>query len=117
MAPFQHTMDVDEVQDLSRLSWDDWGPQEQERRLRSGIGDSLFEFLEEMMRCKSMIVFVLLMLSACSPEPDNAVRERIFFQCLKSVPAGPAAPKYNDWAEVVEECGSQAYMMSFRREK
>lgn len=45
---------------------------------------------------------------------NQDVRREVFFQCLSSVPNGPMSTKYNDWAEVVAECGSQAQYISAR---
>jgi hypothetical protein len=49
------------------------------------------------------------------PVVNQEIRERVFFECLARVPKGPDQTKYNDWAEVVEECGSQAYYISLTR--
>lgn len=43
---------------------------------------------------------------------DIKLRQEIFFRCLSALPAGPQATKYNDWDEVVNECGQQADWMS-----
>lgn len=45
---------------------------------------------------------------------DQDVRREIFMECLHVVPQGPVATKYNDWSEVVDECGEQAKYMSLR---
>ena len=45
---------------------------------------------------------------------DQCVRAELFQACLATVPAGPQAAKYNDWDEVVSECGTQARTMSVR---
>ena len=45
---------------------------------------------------------------------DEKLRAELFFKCLKHLPAGPVAAKYNDWDEVVAECGAQARQMSFK---
>ena len=45
---------------------------------------------------------------------DQCMRVVRFDACMKALPAGPQSAKYNDWAEVVEECGSQARYMSLR---
>lgn len=49
--------------------------------------------------------------------PDQCLRREIFMQCLQSLPAGPAATKYNDWDEVVGSCGNAAYYQSLRQEQ
>jgi hypothetical protein len=33
---------------------------------------------------------------------------------MRSLPAGPQAAKYNDWSEVVSECGTQAQALAAR---
>ena len=48
----------------------------------------------------------------CEYVENQTKRQEIFFKCMKALPAGPQATKYNDWDEVVSECGSQAYYMS-----
>lgn len=45
---------------------------------------------------------------------DQCLRARLFEQCLKALPAGPQATKYNDWDEVVHQCELAAYRNSFR---
>jgi len=44
--------------------------------------------------------------------PDQNLRRQVFMECLEKAPAGPQATKYNDWDEVVEACGQQAYYIS-----
>lgn len=71
---------------------------------------------------KTVIVILVVLLAGCSeaptPQPsrypDQALRREIFEMCLKTVPAGPAQTKYNDWDEVVAECGSQAYYLALQ---
>lgn len=46
---------------------------------------------------------------------DQCLRVELFHRCLAALPAGPQAAKYNDWDEVVSECGSQAFYQSLRR--
>lgn len=48
-------------------------------------------------------------------EPDQTVRAERFDTCLRLLPAGPQATKYNDWAEVVEACADAAYRQSVRK--
>jgi hypothetical protein len=48
---------------------------------------------------------------------DQCLRREIFAQCLSAVPPGPQDTKYNDWSEVVSECGSQAYYQAQRYPK
>lgn len=47
--------------------------------------------------------------------PDQCLRREIFQQCMKALPAGPQATKYNDWDEVVSQCESAAYYQSLRK--
>lgn len=59
------------------------------------------------------ICAALLMLAGCEPPEqswytDQALRRDVFMQCLEKAPAGPQITKYNDWAEVIDECGAQA---------
>lgn len=65
------------------------------------------------------ICAVLALLSGCDPPKstgyyDQDVRREVFFQCLQTVPAGPQATKYNDWSEVIDECGDQAMSLAAR---
>lgn len=61
---------------------------------------------------------ILLLVCSCtfddSDEPDQCLRQKLFVDCLSVLPAGPTATVYNDWAEVVSECGSKAYYHSLR---
>ena len=57
-------------------------------------------------------------LGGCSPDPrtvDQCMRQEIFQQCMKALPAGPKATMYNDWDEVVGQCDSVAHYQSLRR--
>jgi hypothetical protein len=69
---------------------------------------------------KKLILLSVLLLAACSkddkPLANQCLRRELFNECMKMLPAGPVATKYNDWDEVVAECGSQAYYMSHRKE-
>lgn len=47
--------------------------------------------------------------------PDQCLRREIFQQCMKALPAGPQATKYNDWDEVVSQCESAAYYQSLKK--
>jgi hypothetical protein len=71
---------------------------------------------------KLLIVLSVLTLSACSDkamEPayftDQCMRAKLFEQCMKLLPAGPVATKYNDWDEVVSECDSTSRRQSVRK--
>lgn len=72
---------------------------------------------------KRLLILSVLALTACSEEVpimknahivDQCLRSTVFQQCMKVLPAGPLATKYNDWDEVVSECGRQAYYQSIR---
>ena len=72
---------------------------------------------------KKMLLIMPLLLMACSKDdtqfvdarvPNQCLRREIFNECMKILPSGPVSTKYNDWDEVVSECGNQAYYMSHR---
>lgn len=73
---------------------------------------------------KKLILLMPLLLVACKDDKpfidervaNQCLRRELFNECMKMLPAGPLATKYNDWDEVVAECGSQAYYMSHRKE-
>jgi hypothetical protein len=76
-----------------------------------------------MIRRLTILAFTYSLLTACAqPTPDSSarcqydqdVRRDIFMECLRVVPQGPVATRYNDWSEVVKECGSQAEYISLR---
>lgn len=72
-----------------------------------------------MTRMKTLLLlFLLLMLVGCKDLPrteaDQCLRAKLFKDCLESLPKGPEVVKYNDWDEVVEACGQQAYYQSIR---
>ena len=71
------------------------------------------------MTYKTMLTLAVIALaSGCSGDKqsvDQCKREEIFRQCLAALPAGPQTTVYNDWAEVVGACGSQAYYQSKRK--
>lgn len=46
--------------------------------------------------------------------PDQCLRAKLFDSCLKALPAGPVATKYNDWDDVVSECEASAKKLSLR---
>jgi len=68
---------------------------------------------------KRWIVAIGLLLAGCDemkgPVVNQEIRERLFFQCLERIPKGPEQTKYNDWDEVISECGTQAYYMALNR--
>ena len=55
-------------------------------------------------------------LVACDDMPtwrvDRKLQQELFFKCLDKLPPGPSKTKYNDWDEVIEECGSQSRNMA-----
>jgi major membrane immunogen (membrane-anchored lipoprotein) len=67
------------------------------------------------------IILAALLLTGCGEKPpstrevDQCLRREILMQCLATVPKGPEATKYNDWDEVVSECGQQAYRTALRQ--
>ena len=75
-------------------------------------------------RCVLVIVVavVLAQMVGCSKggvlEPaygyDQCLRREILKECMANLPAGPVSTKYNDWDEVVSECGTQAGRLSWR---
>lgn len=75
-----------------------------------------------------VLIVAALLLAGCDPDKerrespdatlvDQCLRAELFRACLSSVPRGPDTTKYNDWAEVVEECGAQAYRQALRARK
>jgi hypothetical protein len=66
----------------------------------------------------SSILITLLFITGCTP-PNNEelqakkdLRIELFEKCMKLLPEGPKETHYNDWSEVIKECGTQAYYMS-----
>ena len=61
-----------------------------------------------------LLIFGLLLVGCDQPDywPDQAMRRRMFAECLARIPKGPEVTRYNDWDEVVQECGHQAYYLS-----
>lgn len=74
-------------------------------------------------KMKTLIGLSLLtaVLCGCVPEEkkvsDQCLRKELFQQCMAGLPKGPdhVVAAENDWQEVIEECGSQARYMSYRR--
>jgi len=57
-----------------------------------------------------LLCALVVSLSACNKWATNQeLRQVIFINCMESLPAGPKETVYNDWDEVVEACGEQAY--------
>lgn len=70
-----------------------------------------------------VVCATLLALAGCSkgggfaPQQgyDQCLRREIMKECMAALPAGPVSTKYNDWDEVVAECGTQAGRLSWRK--
>jgi hypothetical protein len=78
----------------------------------------------EMGGCEvkiQIIIALCVLITGCDPAParvedtDQCLRAELFQQCLKSVPSGPLATKYNDWDEAIGQCESAAYHQSIRK--
>lgn len=74
---------------------------------------------------KYFVILLALLLTACDHNtvgvpPDKVVvtdqclRRETFNECMKNLPAGPVATKYNDWDEVISECRTTSYYLSQR---
>lgn len=68
-----------------------------------------------------LLIIAVLTLSGCSVEHsesrtviDQCLRSQLFDRCVKTIPSGPLATRYNDWDEVIEVCGNQARSQSVR---
>lgn len=48
---------------------------------------------------------------------DQCMRNKIFMQCLRELPAGPTNTNFNDWSEVVDQCDTVAMYQSRRNSK
>ena len=74
------------------------------------------------MHVKAVILGITLLLAACQPNGDVAIRQQldqcrrveVFERCLQLAPAGPQSTKYNDWSEVISECEGVARRASYR---
>ena len=66
-------------------------------------------------------IAISLLLAGCNqftePTVDQCLRREIFTSCMASLPAGPAATKYNDWDEVVSSCENVAYYQALRKKE
>jgi hypothetical protein len=62
------------------------------------------------------ILIGLILITSCEPEDrtiqDRCLQREIFKECMNSLPAGPVSTHYNDWDEVVKECGTIAWSHS-----
>lgn len=68
-----------------------------------------------VLGCVGLLVFAMYRESLCTFIEDRAKTQEYFEACLKLVPKGPQSTHYNDWAEVVEECGRQARARTLTR--
>ena len=70
-----------------------------------------------------LCLFICIMLFGCETGKndkdkivvDQCLRQQLFKECMECLPAGPQSTKYNDWAEVVNECRTTAYYHSMRK--
>lgn len=68
------------------------------------------------------LMVLLLSIVGCGDNPfkepvyltDKTLQRQLFFECLERIPSGPKVTTYNDWAEVVEECGRQTTYLARR---
>ena len=83
------------------------------------------------MKNKLLLLLPVLALTACGDHAsertlyasdtgnviiiDKCMQREIFNECMKTLPAGPVATKYNDWDEVVGECRTSSYYLSARK--
>lgn len=69
---------------------------------------------------RALLALAALALTGCYEPPqrtwalDQCLRSEAFRQCLAALPAGPQATKYNDWAEVVDQCDDVSKGQSYR---
>lgn len=94
-------------------------------RSRRFYNEALASSIQDGPSLKFLIIFwtvicaALFLLAGCdagkSTAPpkerwyyDQDLRRTVFLECLQRAPAGPTSTRYNDWSEVVEECGMQA---------
>lgn len=70
---------------------------------------------------KLLIILTAAFLVGCEGPPDNSpnqcIRAELFNACMKGLPVGPQATKYNDWDEVVDSCATVSYRQSIRLTK
>lgn len=63
---------------------------------------------------RNAAILTIALLAGCGeaplkPEPDGALRIALSRDCIATLPEGPKATHYNDWAEAVEQCDTNAY--------
>jgi len=72
------------------------------------------------MKTLTKLTLTLLLITSCEKKDrtmhDMCLRREIFKECMDSLPAGPTSTHYNDWDEVVKECGKIAYHHSIKIE-
>jgi hypothetical protein len=68
-----------------------------------------------------LLIAALVLIAGCgeiaqpSVATDQCLRREVFFACMQALPKGPERiAASNDWDEVVDSCGSQAYYQSRR---
>ena len=61
------------------------------------------------------IIYLFATVPVCRMEFDSKERAASFENCLKLLPASPQFTHYNDWDEVVSECGKQASINTQRK--
>ena len=70
---------------------------------------------------KLILITLCVLLTGCLPDrsdmyiTDRCLHRQVFQECMASLPEGPRATHYNDWAEVVSECESVATGQSHRK--
>ena len=72
------------------------------------------------MKTLTKLTLTLLLITSCEKKDktihDMCLQREIFKECMDSLPAGPTSTHYNDWDEVVKECGKIAYHHSIKIE-
>jgi len=59
-----------------------------------------------------VFMFIFLGCKTCWMESNQMERQRLFKECMASLPLGPQTTHYNDWSEVVDSCEDVAYYQS-----
>ncbi len=62
-----------------------------------------------------MVFYYISLFPICSIESDPKARASAFEACMKLLPQGPTTTTYNDWDDVVYECGRQASINTERK--
>ena len=76
------------------------------------------------MNLKNVAMALLIgstaLLAACDVpiyKQNQELRRELFFKCLDKLPKGPEKTVYNDWDEVVAECGIHAQNLALTCKK